>query len=458
MKIIDTIFRAYDIRGIYGEEITKETAFTIGKSFGSFIQKTGKKDVLVGHDNRLSSPELSDFLIKGLLKSGVNVIDLGKVTTPMFYYARTLLNKWSGIMITASHNPSNYNGFKISFDEKGNAAGEEITEFKKFTDEESFLSGVGSYSHYSIKKEYIDLLVNSLRIGKKNIKVVVDCGNGTCSLVIKEILDKLDVTYDLLYCKSDGNFPNHHPDPSISENLVDLQKRVLELGYDLGIAVDADGDRVRLVDNNGEIINTDIFMIVMYRYLNNNLSVRKGLFDVKCSKALIDCLDQLGLEKIMYRTGNSYMFRKIRELNLDFAGEYSGHIWFGDRFEAFDDGIYAGLRMIEVLSNETKTLSELCNNVNKYYSTDEIKIEVSEIGKIEVVNKIKKYAKKNEYNFNDIDGVRVEFEDGWALIRYSNTGPNITVRFEANSFKRLEEIKSEFMTQIFNFIKEELSN
>ena len=445
--INQTIFRAYDIRGIYEEQITDETAYILGKSFGSYVKLRGKTEVLVGYDNRLSSPVLADNLIKGLLETGVNVTSLGLVTTPMYYFARQHLNKWAAIMITASHNPSNHNGFKISFDERGNAAGEEIIEFRDFTNKGEFLTGLGNLTTYDIKDEYINLIVNSLKINK-NIKAVFDCGNGTVSIIIKEILDKLNITYDLLYCDSDPTFPNHHPDPSVSENLVDIQKRVVELGYDIGIALDADGDRVRVIDEKGNIINSDVFMIVMYRYLNNNLKVRKALYDVKCSKALVDELEKLGLDQIMYRTGNSYMYRKMHEENLEFGGEYSGHMWFGDRFYSFDDGLYAGLRMIEVLSNTDKKMSDLDSDINIYYSTDELKINTTEENKYKIVEEVKKYAIAKNYKYNDIDGIRVEFSDGWALVRYSNTGPVISARFEANSNERLKEINDEFMSLI----------
>ena len=449
--INQTIFRAYDIRGIYEEQITDETAYILGKSFGSYVKLRGKTEVLVGYDNRLSSPVLADNLIKGLLESGVDVTSLGLVTTPMYYFARQHLNKWAAVMITASHNPSNHNGFKISFDENGNAAGEEIIAFRDFTNKGEFTTGEGKLSTYDIKDEYVNLIINNLKINK-NIKAVFDCGNGTVSVIIKEILDKLNVTYDLLYCDSDPTFPNHHPDPSVSENLVDIQKRVVELGYDIGIALDADGDRVRIIDEKGNIINSDVFMIIMYRYLNNNLKVRKALYDVKCSKALVDELEKLGLEQIMYRTGNSYMYRKMHEENLEFAGEYSGHMWFGDRFYGFDDGLYAGLRMIEVLSNTDKKMSELYNDINVYYSTDELKINTTEENKYKIVEEVKKYAIGKNYKYNDIDGIRVEFSDGWALIRYSNTGPVISARFEANSNERLKEITDEFMVIINKMI------
>ena len=454
MTVSNEIFRAYDIRGEYGNNITEEFAYILGKAFGSYIEKFNSNEVLVGHDNRLSSPSLSENLIKGLLDSGANVIDLGLVTTPMYYYARYKLNKWSAIMITASHNPMGDNGFKISYDARGNAAGEEILELRDFIIAGNFKEGKGNLTTYDIKDEYIDLITNSIKLGSKKIKLVMDCGNGTCSLIIKDILDKLNVTYDLLYCESDGTFPNHHPDPAVASNLVDLQKRVVELGYDLGIAVDADGDRVRVVDNKGNVINSDIFMIVMYRYLNKELKTRKALFDVKCSKALLDALDELEIEKVMYRTGNSYMFRKSKELDIDYSAEYSGHMWFGDRFEVFDDGIYAGLRMVEVLSNSDESLNELCSNINTYYSTDELKVKTTEEGKVIIVDKVKNYAKEKGYNYNDIDGIRIEFVDGWALIRYSNTGPNVTIRYEANTTSRLEEIEKEFTIVINNILKE----
>ena len=454
MNFSNEVFKDYDIRGTYNVDITEEFAYTFGKAFGSYIEKFGSNDVMVGHDNRLSSPSLSKSLIKGLLDSGVNVLDLGLVTTPMYYYARYKLNKWSAIMITASHNPMGDNGFKISYDSKGNAVGKEILELKDFMIKGSFKEGKGELSAYDIKKEYIDLITKSLKLGDKKIKLVMDCGNGTCSLIIRDILDKLNVTYDLLYCESDGTFPNHHPDPAVASNLVNLQNRVVQLGYDLGIAVDADGDRVRVVDNKGNIINSDIFMIVMFRYLNKELKTRKALFDVKCSKALIDALDEMNIETVMCRTGNSYMFRKAKELNIDYSAEYSGHMWFGDRFEIFDDGIYAGLRMVEVLSNSDKTLNELCSCVNTYYSTDEIKIKTTEDRKKVIVDKVKDYVISKEYKYNDMDGVRVEFSDGWALIRYSNTGPNVTIRYEAKSEDRLKEIKLEFNNKLNSILKE----
>ncbi len=445
--MIDTgIFRAYDLRGIYPDQINEETAYILGQSFGSYVLEQGTTEVLVAYDNRLSSPSLEEKIVSGLLSTGINVIRLGLVTTPMYYYARTLLNKWAGIMITASHNPKEYNGFKISFTNIGNAAGEDIKKFKDFTLVGKFINGTGSVSDYNIEQEYLDLIKSSLDFGEKKIKAVFDCGNGTVSVYLKKVLDLLPIEYDLIYCESDGRFPNHHPDPSVSSNLVDLQKRVLELGYDLGIALDADGDRVRIIDEQGNIVNSDILMIIFYRYLNDKLKVRKAIFDVKCSKTLIDELDKLNIEKIMWRTGNSYLYRKVHEENVDFSAEYSGHVFFNDRFPGIDDGLYAGLRLLEILSKTDQKVSDLYKNINHYYSTDEIKYKVTEETKFEIVEKVKEYALNKGYEIIDIDGVRVSFANGWALIRASNTGPDLTLRFEASTEENKNNLQTEFIS------------
>ena len=442
------IFRAYDIRGIYQTDLNEDVAYNIGRSLGTYSINNGKKEFLVGHDNRLSSPILSKKLIEGLLSTGINVVNINLVTTPMFYFARKHLNIWASCMITASHNPREYNGFKISFNNLGNAVGNEIEAFRDFTLASDFITGNGTLKEVNITDEYLKLISNSLHFGNKKIKVVIDCGNGTASTIIKKLCDMLPITYDLLYCESDGNFPNHHPDPSVSSNLIDLQKRVKELNYDIGFAVDADADRVRIVDNFGTIINSDIYMIIMYRYLNERLKNRTAVYDVKCSRALIDELDKLNISGEMLRTGNSYLYRKVNEDNIDFAGEYSGHMFFNDNFLGFDDGLYAGFRMVEILSKTDLTMLDLCNNINRYYSTDEEKIEVREDNKKEIIEEVKEYVINKKYKYCDIDGVRVEFEDGWALIRYSNTGPNITLRFEAKTEERLNIIKDEFINLI----------
>ena len=429
--ICETIFREYDLRGIYGSEINEQDAYTIGRSFGTYIKRFNETKTIIGHDNRHSSPSLSQALITGIMESGIDVIDLGLVTTPMYYTARKVYNINTGIMVTASHNPSEYNGFKMAFSSIGNAYGELIQDFKEFTKKLEFDEGKGTYEERNIREEYIKTLCNSLDI-KKDIKVVVDCGNGT--------------GYYPIYCDSDPDFPNHHPDPSVKENQIDLAKKVVELGYDFGFGVDGDADRVGVVDELGNILPADIYMLIMYRYLNNNLKNRKALFDVKCSKSLIDDLKKQGIEPVMYRTGNSYCNMKMQEGDFDFGGEYSGHLFFRDKFIGIDDGIYAGLRMLELLSKTDKKLSKLYNDINVYYSTEELKFKVTDENKFKIVEKIKEYCKEKNYNIIDIDGVRVEFDDGWALVRASNTGPNLTARFEAKTPERAQELQKEFQS------------
>lgn len=452
-NINKNIFREYDIRGIYGQDLNEDVAYTIGKAFGSYIQNKGIKDTIIGHDNRLSSPILSDALIKGILETGVNVINIGLVTTPMYYYARKFYNMKTGIMITASHNPKDDNGFKMAFDEVANAYGPLIRDFRDFVFEGHFGDGYGIEINKDIKDEYIGLIKKSLNIGNKKIKAVIDCGNGTGSIIIKDIFDALNIEYYPLYCESDGNFPNHHPDPSVSKNMKDLSKKVKELGYDIGIGIDGDADRVGIVDEKGNIIPADLYMLIVARNIVNIMKKKKLMFDIKCSKTLIDELVKLGIEPIMYRTGNSYTCRKMQEADLDFGGEYSGHIYFRDKFPGIDDGIYAGLRMIEILSNTDKSLSELLDNINKYYSTEEIKIEAGDDKKFLLVDKVKEYASKKGYDMTTIDGVRVNFDYGWALVRASNTGPNITMRFEANSKEKLKNLQDEFTDLINNELK-----
>lgn len=443
-EINKEIFREYDIRGKYPSDLNEDVAYTFGKSYGSYIRKFNSDKVLIGHDNRISSPILHKAVIQGIIDSGIDVVDLGLVTTPMYYFARKFLNIHTGIMITASHNPKDDNGFKISFEEYGNAYGEHIYNFRDFTLKGKFIDGEGSVINYNIRPDYIRLITSSVNIKNTDVKVVVDCGNGTGSIIIKDILDALNITYYPLYCESDGNFPNHQPDPCVPKNQEDLARKVLELGYDMGIGIDGDGDRVGIVDNTGQILGADLYMLIMYRYLNPNLKTRKALFDVKCSKSLIDGIKELKLEPVMYRTGNSYSNMKMQEGNFDFGGEYSGHVFFRDKFPGFDDGIYAGLRMIEVVHNSKRNVHDWLNGINPYFSTEELKFKTTDNKKFKIINKIKEYADKQNYTYIDIDGIRVEFEDGWALVRASNTGPNITARFEARTQQRLEEIQKEF--------------
>lgn len=448
VSIKDSLFKEYDLRGIVGDEITPDVSYEIGLGYGSYVQLKGYTKVVVGFDNRLSSKYLTDKLISGLLDSGINVINLGLVTTPMFYCAKYKLGLDTGIMVTASHNPKEYNGYKISFDSIGNAYGEKIRDLRDYIKKEDFLSGSGTLTNYDIKDEYLELIKDSINI-KRKLKVVVDCGNGTASVIVKDVFKMFDLDIEYLYCDSDGNFPNHHPDPSIEKNMKDLSKKVFELGYDLGIAFDGDADRVGFVDNLGNYYSADYYLALMSTFMKNDLD--RLLFDVKCSKMLIDSCNNNNIKPCIFKTGASYTNKEMKEKNYILGGEYSGHIFFRDKWTGFDDGIYAGLRLIEMLSNVDVKLSEMIGNFNRY-ENEYVEYPIDIDKKDKIVNRVKDYAQQMDYDYIDIDGVRIEFEDGFALIRGSNTQPILTLRFEANNKDRLSEIKMEFMNLIDSIV------
>ena len=452
-KINPAIFREYDVRGIYGDDLNEDVAYTVGKAFGSYVRELGESKVILGHDNRDSYMEIYSALMLGILDSGVNVFSLGLVTTPMHNFAKIYYDVNAGIMVTASHNPKEYNGFKMSVKKNDSLYGKELQDFKHYLDCYDFKDGKGSVTEEDVFPAYLDNLKKSLRLGDRKVKVVVDCGNGTGSIFIENILKEFNIEYELLYCDSDCNFPNHIPDPAVKNNLHDLGEKVKNLGYDLGVAVDGDTDRCGLVLENGSFVPADMIMILFYRDLAEQMEVKKGVFDVKCSMSLIDEIKKLGLKPCMNRTGSVYCRSYVNENNLDFGGEYSGHLFFRDRYLGFDDGIYGILRIIELLSHTDKKISELFDGVNHYFSTEELKVRVTEDNKFNIVNGVIEYAKNKKYTFSLTDGIRVTFDDGWALVRASNTGPDLTVRFEAKTEKRLKEIQNEF-TSLIDEIKE----
>ncbi|MDD4831600.1 MAG: phosphomannomutase/phosphoglucomutase [Tenericutes bacterium] len=442
------IFRAYDIRGIYGSEIDLDLAYKIGRAFGTKLILEQKYITIVGYDNRSSSVDIYNSLSKGIIDSGVDVINIGLVTTPMYYFALHMFKATSGVMITASHNPKEYNGFKISFNGKYNAYGEQIQEFKEMVKKGEFKNGKGTIITQNIKERYISFTLASIRLGSRKLKVVIDSGNGTSSIVVKDIFDLMDLDYIPLFTESDPNFPNHHPDPSVRENTKDLSETVIKEKADVGFAYDGDADRIGVVDEKGELIPIDKYMIIILRNILNKLDDKRILYDVKCSKALEDEIDKLGGIKLCSRTGNSYLRAKIETEKIEFGGELSGHVFFNDRFPGYDDGIYASLRLIEILSNTDKKVSELLDGIELYHSTDEIKMEINENKKQFLIRNLIEYCKEKKYNYLDIDGCKVIFDDGFALVRPSNTGPNITLRFEAKTENRLQEIQKEFENKI----------
>ena len=442
------IFRGYDIRGKYPSDLNEDVAYTIGRSYGTYIKKFNQSKCVVGHDNRYSYQELTKALVTGILDSGMDVVYLDLVTTPMYYYAQIKLGIPAGVMVTASHNPKDENGFKFSLDERGNAKGEMIQEFLDFTMHQEFDEGLGTLSDYDIRDEYIELFKKSLDFGNRRIKVVLDPGNGTTTSIIDDVFKSFPIDYEIICGESDPTFPNHHPDPCVEKNLDMLKEKVLETKADLGLGFDGDGDRLGVVDQNGNYIATDKYMVIIIRDIFDKVKNKKFLCDVKCSKIVEDEVKKLGGETICYRTGNSYTKAKVKEEDLPFGGELSGHVYFRDRWPGFDSGLYAGLRLLEILSKTTKTISELLDGITPYYSTEELKFASSDDIKASVVDKIIAYCKDKNYQINTIDGVRATFSDGWALVRYSNTGPNITARFEAKTPERLEELKTEFIDLI----------
>lgn len=451
MELNKNMFREYDIRGIYGTDLNGDIAYLIGRGLGSKMHKLNIVKTVVAYDNRLSSVELEENLVKGLIESGINVYRLGLASTPMCYYASNYFDVNCSVMITASHNPKEYNGFKFSFDGISNACGSSVMEIYDIIINKDFVNGNGTISNVDIEDAYINLLTNNIDLPKK-LKIVYDCGNGTTSIIAKKIFDRLNVEYIPLYDISDGSFPNHHPDPSVEENLRDLEKTVVQNKASLGIAFDGDGDRVGVVDEKGNMIDIDKYLIIMWKYLVNRVEKKEAFFDVKCSKVLEDELIKLGVKPIETRTGNSYTRRISAEGNYILGGELSGHVYFRDKFPGYDDGIYAGIRLIEAISNLNVELSSMLEGINKYYSTRENKIAVDDSIKFDIVNKVKEYCISKGYKFITLDGVKVKYDDGFALVRASNTGPNITTRYEAKTESRLEEITNEFNNLIYSLL------
>lgn len=453
VKPIKEIFKAYDIRGKFPDEINRDVAYTIGKAYGTKLLSIGKNKCIVGYDNRESSIELSLSLSLGILSTGVDVINLGLVTTPMAIYSKEVLKIPSYVMVTASHNPKDDNGFKFSFDESGNVKGDDIDKFYDLVISGNFKEGMGKFSRYNVEKDYLELFRRGINLGDKKLKVVIDLANGTTSCIARELFEQFDIDLTIINEESDSSFPSHHPDPCVAANQKQLQDKVLELHADLGIGFDGDGDRCGIVDNLGHIIPTDIYMAIMCKDIILNNEDKRILYDVKCSNALKDEIVKWGGVPICYRTGASYTMAKVIDDNILFGGEYSGHVFFNDRIPVIGSGIYAGLRMVEVLSKTDKKLSDLVDSISKYYSTEEIKIHSPNDIKDRVIEDIKKYCINMRFNIDLTDGVKIIRPDSWALIRVSNTGPNITVRFEADTEDKLFLIKREFTNLVKYFNK-----
>ena len=442
MKVNSEIFRAYDIRGIAGKELTEEGIFYIGKAIGTLILSEGRKSLLTARDGRISGPSLLRSFQEGVLASGCNVADLGLLPTPLLYFATFKTKIPDGVMLTGSHNPKNYNGLKIVIDKKSMTS-QKIEEIKNMISNDNYFNGSGEMSKLEIKKDYLKELQEKIRLDSK-LKVCLDCGNGVGGLVAPDAFKILGINLIEMFSNVDGEFPNHHPDPSNLENLKDLQSKVLETNSDLGIALDGDGDRVGLVDNKGEVIFPDMYMMLLAEDILERHRSGNIVYDIKCSNNLKNVILNSNGTPIISRTGHSYIKSKIIEENALLGGEMSGHIFFNDDWYGFDDGIYSALRLIEILSKRKSSAHKIFGSYPKNYSTPEISIPISDKRKFKIIDKLKPVVNKNEYKLVDIDGIRLEKENCWGLIRASNTSPSLVLRFEGRSEQDLNEIKNYF--------------
>ena len=447
MKINKQIFRQYDIRGIVDKDLTDETVTSLAKGFGTYIKRKGLRTVVIGCDCRLSSDRFKENFSFGLKSTGCDVIDIGTVATPVLYFSIYELQTDAGVMITGSHNPPEYNGFKLCV---GNVSiyGDEIQKLRELIEDDNFITGNGMLEKYeNIIKDYQNYQVDGIRLNK-SMKVIVDAGNGTAGPIAPDIYRRIGCKVIELYCDMDGNFPNHHPDPTVIENLTELIKTVKQEKADLGIAFDGDADRIGVVDEQGNIIWGDQLLIIYARdVLKNNLGTTV-ISEVKSSKTLYDDIRKHGGKPIMWKTGHSLIKEKMKCTGALLGGEMSGHVFFADRYFGFDDAIYAGSRLLEILSKKDIPLSALLKDVPKMYSTPEIRDDCPDEQKFEIVEKVKNYFKTKGYEITDIDGMRITFTDGWGLVRASNTQPVIVLRFEAETKERLNEIQKLVMDKV----------
>lgn len=445
MKVRKEIFREYDIRGVVGQDLDRSVAVTIGRAVATKVQRAGRKEVAVGRDCRLSSPELAEGLIEGLLASGCDVVNLGVVPTPLVYFSSFYKKKEAAVMITGSHNPAEFNGFKIMIGEE-TLHGEEIQDIFRIIKEGQFVSAStpGKKTDFDPIPEYIDYVAGQVKL-ERPVKVVVDSGNGTAGPVAVPLFKKLGAEIVELYTEMDGRFPNHHPDPTLPEALKDLMTKVAETGAELGIAYDGDGDRIGAVDETGKIIWGDQLMIIFARDLLARHPGAAIISEVKASKLLYDEIARLGGRPIMWKTGHSLIKKKIKEEKALLAGEMSGHIFFADRWFGFDDAIYASARLLEIVSRSTKKLSEYLADLPRTYNTPEIRIYASDEVKFKIVDLVKAELSQRPdvRQIIDIDGVRAVFDHGWGLLRASNTQPVLVLRFEADSPENLDKLQQE---------------
>lgn len=442
----NVIFREYDIRGVYNKEFDAEFAYLLGKSYAGYFKKRFNKTgitITVGNDARLSAKEIKDALIRGLNESGVNVFYLGLVTSPISYFTTFEMPNIDGaIMITGSHNPPDYNGFKISVG-KGTIFGDEIQALRQIIEMKEFVEGAGFCKDHNIFPAYLERYKKEFG-NLSPLKVVLDCGNGAAGCIVKDLFGAVGLQPTILFQEPDGRFPNHHPDPTVEKNLKDLAAKVKSENAVCGIGFDGDADRIGVVDHTGKMLYGDELMTLFARDILANKKGAKIIGDVKCSDRMYDDIKKLGGEPIMWKTGHSLIKEKIKVERSPFGGEMSGHIFFADRNYGYDDALYAALRVCEILSKTKKTVPELLMGLPPAFNTPEIRIDTTEEKKVKIVEALKAQFKGGpDYTTNLIDGVRISFRDGWALARSSNTQPVLVLRFESWTQEGLDRIQSQ---------------
>lgn len=437
-----SIFRAYDIRGVVGETLSAEVAEAIGRAVGSEARDRGLDRIAVARDGRLSGAELLAALTRGLTASGLDVIDVGAVPTPVLYYAAQEIAGGSGVMVTGSHNPPDYNGFKIVLGGQ-TLFGERITELYRRLEQGRLVSGRGDVTSHAIASQYVERISSDIQL-EKPIKVVADCGNGIAGAIAPRLLEAIGADVIPLYAEVDGTFPNHHPDPGDPATLEDLRLCVRNFDADVGVAFDGDGDRLGVVAPDGEIVYADRLMMLFARDVLSRRPDEPVIYDVKCSSLLAGEIESAGGRPVMTRTGHSYIKTELKEQNAPLAGEMSGHFFFGERWYGFDDGMYAAARLLEILAADTRASGQILGTLPKAFSTPELKVEMKEGEPHPFVEEFKKEARFENAEINDIDGVRADFPDGFGLVRASNTTPVLVVRFEGNDKDALARIQQEF--------------
>ena len=441
------VFREYDIRGIAERDFPDDFVSDLSRSVGAYFAEAGVQRITLGRDCRLSSPRIHATMKRELLASGLDVVDVGVLHSPGLYFSVFHLGVGGGVMITASHNPAEDNGFKIMCG-KATIYGGEIQKLRDRVERRAFRTGVapGRATDHPILSDYADTIADNIKLGPRRFKLVIDGGNGTGGLAILPIAKRLGLDVDAIYCDADGRFPNHHPDPTVPENLADLIARVKATGAEMGIALDGDADRVGAVDGQGRIIWGDQLVMLFAREILQRLPGATFVSEVKCSQALFDDIAARGGRPIMWKVGHSLIKAKMKEEKAALAGEMSGHMFFADRWYGFDDAVYAGLRLIELLTRTDQTLAQLYDTLPVLHNTPEIRMPCPDDVKFEVVKRAVAWFRER-YAVVDVDGVRVLFgeggrHDGWGLVRASNTGPVLVMRFEADTPARLEEIRA----------------